>query len=83
MKNFIKRNPKRNKENVETKKFEIINEKRYKTVINPRIARGLLKAGYTMADIKADKNDPEGKKSLYVFVNVPGFEDYMDLLKEV
>ena len=36
-------------------------------VFTGQIARQLLKLGYTMVDIKADKLDPDGKRSVFIF----------------
>jgi hypothetical protein len=36
-------------------------------VFTGQIARQLLKLGFTIVDIKADKLDPEGKRSVFVF----------------
>lgn len=43
------------------------------TVFKPQIARKLLQAGFTIVDIKPDKSDLYGKKTLFVFRNDIGF----------
>ena len=35
-------------------------------------ARDLLKNGFTLIDIKPDKTDPDGKRSVFVFKNEEG-----------
>ena len=35
-------------------------------------ARDLLKNGFTLIDIKPDKTDPDGKRSVFVFKNEKG-----------
>ncbi len=47
-------------------------EKKAITIFTANKARELLKEGYTIIDIKPDKNDPEGKRSVFVFRNEEG-----------
>ncbi len=50
-------------------------EKKAITIFAANKARELLKEGYTIIDIKPDKNDPEGKRSVFVFRNEEGLLD--------
>ena len=43
----------------------ILNEKQYKTIFNPGIARRLLKLGNAIIDIKPDRNN--STKTLFIF----------------
>lgn len=45
------------------------------TVFTAELARKLLKKGYTLADIKPDKLDEDGKRSLFIFQNTDGIQD--------
>ncbi len=47
-------------------------EKNAITIFTANKARELLKEGYTIIDIKPDKNDLEGKRSVFVFKNEEG-----------
>ena len=42
-----------------------------------KMARKLLKDGYSIVDIKPDKTDLEGKRSVFVFKNDNGIRDKM------
>jgi len=55
-----------------SKRRNLIMEKKAITIFTTNKARELLKAGFTMIDIKPDKNDPEGKRSVFVFKNEEG-----------
>lgn len=46
--------------------------KEFVTVFTAMKARELLKSGYTIADIKPDKNDPDNKRSIFIFRNEEG-----------
>ena len=50
-------------------------KKEYITVFTGQLARQLLRKGYSIADIKPDKQDPDGKKSLFIFKNSDGLEE--------
>lgn len=39
------------------------------TIFTAKIARELLKAGFNLIDIKPDKNDADGKRSVFIFRN--------------
>lgn len=41
-------------------------------IFTAKKARKLLKAGFTLVDIKPDKTDFEGKRSVFVFKNETG-----------
>ena len=50
-------------------------EKKTITIFTANKARELLKAGYTIVDIKPDKCDPDGKRSVFVFKYENGILD--------
>lgn len=41
-------------------------------IFTANTARRLLKDGFTITDIKPDKTDPDGKRSVFVFKNEDG-----------
>ena len=43
--------------------------KEYITVFTAQKARQLLKEGFTITDIKADKTDDDHKRSIFIFKN--------------
>ena len=45
------------------------------TVFTAQKARQLLKEGFTIADIKADKTDVDHKRSIFIFRNEEGLLD--------
>ena len=47
-------------------------EKKYKIVFNCGVARHLLRAGIHIADIKADRTNPD--KTIFIFERTPEFE---------
>ena len=54
-------------------------EKKALTIFTAKVARALLKDGYTLIDIKPDKTDFDGKRSVFVFRNE---NDIMSKVKE-
>lgn len=42
------------------------------TIFTAKKARELLKEGFTMVDIKPDKTDIDGKRSIFIFKNEKG-----------
>ena len=44
-------------------------EKKAVTIFSASTARKLLKDGYIISDIKADRTDPDGKRTVFVFRN--------------
>lgn len=44
-------------------------EKKAITIFTANVARKLLKDGFVMVDIKPDKTDLDGKRSVFVFRN--------------
>ena len=46
-------------------------------ICSAKLARKLLKAGYSIVDIKPDKGDLEGKRSVFVFRNDDGLIEKM------
>lgn len=49
-------------------------------IFSSEMARQLLKMGYTIVDIKPDKLDTDGKRSVFVFKNENGLKDAMQSL---
>ena len=48
------------------------------TIFTAKKARELLKVGkFTLVDIKPDKTDPDGKRSVFIFKNENGIEEYI------
>lgn len=45
------------------------------TIFSAKMARRLLKDGFTIIDIKPDRDDPDGKRSVFVFINEDGLWD--------
>lgn len=52
------------------------------TIFTAKVARELLKDGFTLIDIKPDKNDPDGKRSVFVFKNDENLSEKMKEFKE-
>lgn len=52
------------------------------TVFSAKMARRLLKDGFTIIDIKPDKDDPDGKRSVFVFINDEGLLNKIKEYKE-
>lgn len=58
----------------------IFMEKKAITIFTANVARKLLKEGiFTLVDIKPDKTDPDGKRTVFVFKNE---NNIMDKIKE-
>ena len=51
---------------------ETIMKKDVITVFTAKVARKLLKEGYTIVDIKPDRLDPDHKRTLFLFKNENG-----------
>ena len=49
-------------------------------VYTGRMARKLLREGYTIGDIKADQTDPDRKRSIFFFKNEDGI---LDMVKKI
>ena len=48
------------------------------TIFTAKKARELLKDGrFTLIDIKPDKTDPDGKRSVFIFKSENGIEDLL------
>lgn len=57
-------------------------KREYKLVFNSGVARRLLKMGITIADIKADRVNPD--KTVFVFKRTPEFEEaFAQINKEI
>ena len=52
-----------------------IMEKENLMVFTSQMARQLLRKGYTVVDIKPDKLDVEGKRSVFIFKNENGLQE--------
>ena len=50
-------------------------EKENLMVFTSQMARQLLRKGYTVVDIKPDKLDVEGKRSVFIFKNENGLQE--------
>ena len=50
-------------------------EKENLMVFTGQMARQLLRQGYTIVDVKPDKLDTDGKRSVFVFKNEPGLQE--------
>ena len=55
-------------------------KKEFITVFTAQKARQLLKEGFKITDIKPDKTDYEGKRSLFIFKNEEGLMDRLKTL---
>lgn len=51
---------------------EIIMKKDVITVFTAKVARKLLREGFTIIDIKPDRLDPDHKRTLFLFKNKDG-----------
>ena len=51
---------------------EIIMKKEVITVFTAKVARKLLREGFTIVDIKPDRLDPDHKRTLFLFKNKDG-----------
>ena len=49
--------------------------KDFVNVFTASMAKKLLEKGYTIADLKQDKQDPDGKRSIFIFKNEEGLEE--------
>ena len=56
-----------------------IMEKKAITIFTASTARKLLKDGHKLVDIKPDKTDPDGKRTVFVFKNE---NNIMEKIKE-
>lgn len=57
-------------------------KKEYKLVFNSGVARRLLRMGVNIADIKADRSNPD--KTVFVFRRTPEFENaFTQINKEI
>lgn len=52
--------------------IRFMKEKDTVIIFTAKKSRALLKMGYTLVDIKPDKTDPDGKRSVFVFKNENG-----------
>lgn len=50
-------------------------EKKAITIFTAKTARNLLRDGFTIMDIKPDKTDEDGKRTLFIFENREGLMD--------
>ena len=52
------------------------------TVFTASLARRLLVQGYTIIDIKQDKQDPDGKRTIFIFKEEEGLQDIITGIKK-
>lgn len=52
----------------------MLTNREYVNVFTASMAKVLLAKGYTIADLKKDKNDVNGKTTIFVFKNEVGLE---------
>ncbi len=57
-------------------------DKEYLTVFSGDVARAMLHKGYRITDLKKDKLDSEGKRSIYIFKNEEGLSDAIQEYKK-
>jgi len=58
-------------------------EEKTKIIFKSYIARRLLKSGCRIVDIKPDKNDPDKKRTIFVFEDNEKFQkDLTDILED-
>ena len=50
-------------------------EKKAITIFTAKLARNLLKDGFTIVDIKPDRTDEDGKRSVFVFKKENNIEE--------
>lgn len=53
------------------------------TIFSASTARKLLKDGYVISDIKADRTDPDGKRTVFIFRNENNIMDKVKEYKEM
>lgn len=58
-------------------------EKKAITIFTAKTARNLLKDGFTIIDIKPDKTDVDGKRSVFIFKNDDGLMERIRKCKEL
>lgn len=52
------------------------------TIFTAKMARRLLKEGFTICDIKPDKLDTDGKRSVFIFKNEDGLLEKVEQYRE-
>ena len=57
-----------------------MHEKNTLVIFSSEMARQLLRMGFTIVDIKPDKLDEDGKRSVFIFKNDNGLKDAMQSL---
>ena len=57
-------------------------DKKAITIFTAKLARALLKDGFTLIDIKPDKTDTDNKRSVFVFRNDDGIMEKIKECKE-
>ena len=50
-------------------------DKKYINVFTAQTAKKLLQQGYTICDLKPDREDPDRKRTIFVFKNEDGILD--------
>lgn len=57
-------------------------DKRYINVFTAQVAKKLLQHGYTICDLKPDKEDPDRKRTIFVFKNEDGIMEEIRKMKK-
>lgn len=57
-------------------------ERKAVTIFTAKTARQLLKDGFTIIDIKPDRTDVDGKRSVFVFKNENGIIEKLNQYKD-
>lgn len=58
------------------------NKKESICVLNAADAKVLVRLGFRITDLKPDRNDPDKKKTIFVFENSPGLYEKLRELKD-
>lgn len=58
------------------------NKKQSVCVLNAADAKVLVRSGFRITDLKPDRNDPDKKKTIFVFQNEPGLYEKLKELKD-
>lgn len=51
-------------------------------IFTAKLARNLLKDGFTIVDIKPDRTDREGKRSVFIFKNETNIEEHIKMYEK-
>ena len=59
-----------------------ISDKNTIVIFTAKLARNLLKDGFTIVDIKPDRTDREGKRSVFIFKNETNIEEHIKMYEK-